>query len=1625
MKERDGASTVKKALAVIEDLQARLATLQREKVEPIAVVGIGCRFPGGADTPEKFWQMLVEGRSALAPVPASRWDPSFYDADPDAPGKIYVRNGYFIDAIDAFDAAFFGISPREAEQMDPQQRLLLEVAWEALERSAQAWERLRESRTGVFVGIANSDYAQMMFRTSDYKDIDSFTGTGNAYSFHTGRLSYLLGLQGPCIAIDTACSSSLVSIHLACASLRNRECDAALAGGVQALVSPLTEVFLCRSNALSADGTCKAFDSGADGYGRGEGCGIIVLKRLSDAVAQGDRIWGVVRASAVNHDGPSSGLTVPNPRAQSRLLETALRSAALDPRGIDYIEAHGVGTPIGDPIEMRSISSVFGPGRDPAQPLYIGSVKTNIGHLEGAAGIAGFLKTLLAVYHGEIPRNLHFEERSPQVDWTEAPVAVPTAHMAWPHQRLPRRGAVNAFGLSGTNAHVVIESPPAREEAVAPDAGAYQLLPLSARSGGALAALRDRYRERLGSCTDPEIGDLCYSASTGRAHFNHRLAVTAAQREGLHAGLAALGQDRESPAARQGEVATGERPRLVFMYTGQGSQYAGMGRALYETYPVFRRALDQCDEFLRDPSLLGTSIRDVMHPADGAPERLSSTLFAQAALFSFETALTQLWSSWGITPDVVVGHSLGEYAAACAAGVFSLEDGLRLLVARGKLVESLTTEGEMATVFATEADLAAHLEPFAGAVSVAAINGPDIVVVSGIRAAMQELLPRLTSAGVRVLRLPIAQAFHSPLVEPIVAAFHAEVARVQLSRPHTTLVSNLTGRDAGAEIATPEYWSRHLRQPVRFYDALRWLHRERHEVFVEIGPEPVLLGFDQCLPEDVGAAADARVLWLPSTRRDLDERQQMLESLGALYVRGCDVDWTGLHAGAGRRRMVLPTYPFERKRHWALRMDTGSAASSATAGALLQNGDAAALMKIVEARTVLDPTAKAAVASALQVLADHHRAAAVSAQFDGALYRTSWQQAPDAPPAAVEVDRPWLIFGQPQGAAGAIAQLVEGHGGTCRFAADPVLHGALGAGVTPVDFGDPAALRALLDDMQTGFPGRALGVVVFTWPEATAGLDLEASEGLALQACGGLLHLLQAAASHPWAREAVLWALTHGAMAVDGEAASALTPFAAPLWGAAKVAALEYPRAWGGIIDSLDPVSPAEDARRIVAEIAARSGEDQVALRGERRLVPRLVPAAIGSATYRFDPEARYVITGGLGFLGLSIAAWAVARGARRIVLVSRRTLDGEARERVAALERAGATVEHVRADVTDQPAMEALCAPAGPGVAPIRGIFHFAGVAGFTPTSDLPYAKFLDVLRPKVTGTRILHEAARALPLDFFFCSSSLSSVWGYKGGFHYAAANAFLDAFMRYRRVSGQPGLAVNIGPCAGGGVAEPQFLEMLEKVGVVPIDPGLVTDALERLLAQPEAAMVARMNWPVFKELYEAQRPSPFLSSIETRGEEDTASAHADTQPALVQQIRAASASDQRDLIVRGLQREVAAVLRLDQDPDPRVGFFTLGMNSIMVMELRSRIHRSFDYALPATLVFNKPTVDALADHLHAVLPGLAPPASVTSQEEEAAPAASALEALDALSEDELERMLDRTLESLPEGSGVGQP
>jgi myxalamid-type polyketide synthase MxaE and MxaD len=918
-------SPIKRALLAVEQMQSKLDAIESARTEPIAIVGLGCRFPGGANSPEAFWRLLHDGVNAVTEVPADRWDiEAYFDPNPETPGKMYTRWGAFIDKVDEFDPGFFGIAPREAMSMDPQQRLLLEVTWEALENAGQNSEKLAGSKTGVFVGMMNNEYFQHI-KQQGPGAIDAYYGTGNVASSAAGRLSYVLGFNGPSMTIDTACSASLVATHLACQSLRNGECDMALASGVNLILLPDVTLYMCRAKTMAADGRCKTFDAAADGYVRGEGCGVVVMKRLSDALAAGDNILAVVRGSAVKHDGRSGGFTVPSGSAQQEVIREALANAGVAPREVGYVEAHGTGTPLGDPIEMRALGAVMNGAR--TRPLMIGSVKTNIGHLESAAGIAGLIKTVLALQHGEIPPHLHLREVNPQISLADVGAMIPTAPTPFAVEGDERRLAgVSSFGLTGTIAHAVLEEAPRpvalperRPDATEATAGSQaQLLALSARDINALQSLATSYGDFLSrEDLTATLNDVFYTAGARRTHHEHRLAIVGRSRAELLDGLKAFQDGEQFPAVAAGRKLPGHMPKVVFVFPGQGSQWVGMGRRLLREEVVFRTFMERCDELMR--SHADWSLLDEIN-ADETRSRLEEIDVAQPVIFAVQVSLAALWRSWGIEPDAVVGQSMGEVAAAHVAGALSLEDAVQIICRRSQLLKRMSGLGSMAAVELSLEQAEAALVGYEDRLSVAVSNSHVSTVIAGETEALAEILEKLQRQGVFCRQVKVNIASHSPQMEPLRDDLLKALEGVRAQNPALPIFSTVTGEFNREQRFDAAYWWRNLREPVLFSAALGRLLEGDYQTFLEISPHPILLS---AIQQEMYHCERTGAL-LPSLRRGEDERTVLLSSLGSLYASGHAINWDALFQEGGSC-VQLPTYPWQRARFW---VETDEAATT-------------------------------------------------------------------------------------------------------------------------------------------------------------------------------------------------------------------------------------------------------------------------------------------------------------------------------------------------------------------------------------------------------------------------------------------------------------------------------------------------------------------------------------------------------------------------------------------------------------------------------------------------------------------------------------------------------------------------
>ncbi|MGW7696688.1 type I polyketide synthase, partial [Streptomyces asiaticus] len=922
---------LKRVMADLRQTQRRLRDVEDKSREPIAIVAMSCRFPGGVRSPEELWGLLARGEDAVSAFPEDRgWDlAELYDPDPDRSGTSYVKEGAFLSDAGAFDPTFFGISPREALAMDPQQRLLLETSWEAMERAGVTPASLRGSKAGVFVGTNGQDYTVALRQAP--KGVEGFLATSGAASVMSGRLSYTFGFEGPAVTVDTACSSSLVALHLAVQSLRQGECPLALAGGVTVMSTPGLFVEFSRQRGLAPDGRCKAFAAAADGTGWGEGVGMLLLERLSDARRNGHPVLAVIRGSAVNQDGSSSGLTVPNGISQQRVILQALANARLSAAEVDAVEAHGTGTTLGDPIEAQALLATYGQDRADGRPLLLGSVKSNLGHTQAAAGVAGVMKMVLAMQHGALPKTLHVDEPTPHVDWSAGAVELLAEQVAWPESGEPRRAGVSAFGVSGTNAHVVLEQAPVGDEDDAADEGVSggdsAVVPwvLTARSESALRAQAGRLASYVGERAELPAGDVGWSLATTRTVFEHRAVVLAGGRSGLVGGVAALAEGRDAAGVVRGVVVGGDG-RAVLVFPGQGSQWVGMAAGLLESSAVFAERLGECAAALGP--FVEWSLVDVL----GDAVALGRVDVVQPVLWAVMVSLAELWRSYGVEPAAVIGHSQGEIAAACVAGALSLEDAARVVALRSKALRALSGRGGMVSVSLPVEAVRERLGRWGERLSVAAVNGPSAVVVSGDVDALDELLAECEAEGIRARRVPVDYASHCAHVEAIEDELRQALAGISPRASSVPFFSTVTGGVVDTVGLDAGYWYRNLRQTVRFDETVRALMADGFQVFVETSAHPVLtMGVEQTA-EDHGT----RVTAVGSLRRDEGGLERFVTSVAEAYVGGASVDWSTAFRGTGTRQVELPTYAFQQQHYW---IETPSSAVGDVTSAGLGSAD--------------------------------------------------------------------------------------------------------------------------------------------------------------------------------------------------------------------------------------------------------------------------------------------------------------------------------------------------------------------------------------------------------------------------------------------------------------------------------------------------------------------------------------------------------------------------------------------------------------------------------------------------------------------------------------------------------------
>ncbi|MFD6663142.1 type I polyketide synthase [Micromonospora chalcea] len=1575
---------LKRVTADLHDTKRKLQTVEARDQEPLAIVSMSCRFPGGVRSPEDLWELVADGRDALTEFPDDRgWDlEALYDPDPNKPGKSYTRIGGFLDGAGDFDPSLFGISPREALAMDPQQRLLLETSWEAVERAGIDPLSLRGSSTGVFVGLSTSNYGMGLPNVPE--GVDMYIGTGNTTSVASGRISFTLGLNGPAVTVDTACSSSLVALHLAVNALRRGECDLAIAGGVTVMVTPGVFVVFSRQRGMSVDGRCRAFAAGADGTGWGEGGGVLVVERLADAERNGHPVLAVIRGSALNQDGASNGLTAPNGPSQQRVIRQALANARLGSADVDMVEAHGTGTTLGDPIEAQALIATYGQDRPADRPLWLGSVKSNIGHTQSAAGVAGLVKMVMALRNGVMPETLHIDEPSPHVDWTAGAVSLLTESKPWPELDRPRRGGVSSFGVSGTNAHVILEEyRPRVAEAATVDGGQADgtgaveparrpglvasdvtLWPVSARSrtalGGQAARLADFLRRR-GEIDPAAVG---WSLATTRSTFDHRAAVVGSTADELLAGLDALAAGQPAGNLVTGTVTSaGAGP--VFVFPGQGAQSARMAAGLVGRTPVFDAKLAECQRALAP--YLDVDLVAVLTGDDGS--WLEQVEVVQPVLWAVGIALAAVWRAAGVVPDAVIGHSQGEIGAACVAGILSLEDAAKAVALRSRALTVLRGTGTMASIDLSADAVTERLGEFPG-VGVAAVNGPSTVVVSGPPQPVADLVQACQAQGVRARLIPVDYASHSEAVRQVAEQLRADLAGVTPRAGHTRLVSTLTGEWADPLTMGAEHWYDNLRQTVQFDAAVRTAVAAGHTTFVEISPHPVLTMPVTAILDDTGASGHT----LGSLRRGDDDATRLLTNLATAYAVGLPVDLADVLAET--EVAPLPTYAFDHQRFWLdgsggpdlETLLSGMSGDPGDAGfwAAVESGDVTALAETIAteetpAHEVLD-----ALLPALPMLTSWRRQRRRQADIDSWRYQDTWK--PLTGVANRGMDGTWVVV-MPTG------DIIEPWQDACVEAI-----AAAGATLVPVAVSTPDVDRdqfgKLLQEALAAAPGGdatadVAGVVsLLAFDELAHPLYPSVPGGFA-----ATVALFQALGDI--GLRAPMWSVTSGAASV-GMADLLRAPAQSLVWGFGRVAALEHPQRWGGLVDLPEAV---EDrcADLLVAALTTAGDEDQIAVRPSGLLARRLTRVPLGDSqpANPWQPYGTALVTGGTGALGGHAARWLARSGVENIVVVSRRGMAAPgAQQLVDDLTALGAQATVVECDASDRDALAELI-EAIPAEYPLTAVVHASAVLDDAMINDIRPEQIERVLQAKVDVAYNLHELTLDHELSAFVMFSSFAGSVASSGVGNYAPSNAFLDALAQHRRGLGLTATSVAWGAWAGGGMADGPLGELLHRHGVPEMTPEAAITALHQAVDHGEAFLtIADIAWERFSVAFTATRPGPLISDLpdvrRLAAAEAMGSVEAGDGPESLRERLAGLPAAERFAVLLGLVRgQVAAVLNYPSadSVDEHRAFRELGFDSVTAVELRNRLGAATAVALPVTLVFDYPTPTTLAEYLYA--------------------------------------------------------
>jgi polyketide synthase 12 len=1487
------------ALKEIKTLKRQLAGYEKAAHEPIAIIGMGCRYPGGSANPELFWDRLYNGVDCITQQDNNeRWNmDDLYDPNPDAPGKIYTKGLGIVDDPDHFDAEFFGISPRETEDIDPQHRMLLEVCHDTMESAGYAPGRLNGSRTGVFIGIASSDYAHLGSMLGNAEALTPWQGIGNAMSAAPCRISYLYNFKGPALALDTACSSSLTALHYACQSLRQGECDTALTGGVHLVLNPAISIVFAKARMLSEDGHCKTFDAAADGYVRSEGCGVVMLKRLSDAVADGDNILALVKGTALNQDGKSQGFTAPNESAQEEVIRAALKQAQLKPKDVSYVEAHGTGTPLGDPIELGALNTVYCAGQNRRHPLLVGSVKTNIGHGEAAAGGAGLIKLIQSLRHRTIAPHINYKTPNPYIPWSKMAIQVTDKLTPWDQYAAEDgtlRAGLSGFAFTGTNVHVILEEYKQTEQPQQVVPWVPQLVLTSAKQPLAVSLWQDAMKTHMDVNPSLSVDQIARTCAAGRDHYKYRTVFLPKSAEHLHE---LLSEKRGQHDAILRGIKEKPTYKVAFLFSGQGAQFAGMGKDLYENIPVFRQYLDQVFEQLNP--LLDIALAELMWGEHS--DKLNQTQYTQPALFALEYALAKTWMHWGVKADCVAGHSVGEVTAATIAGVFNLVDACTLIAARARLMGS-TSQGSMLVVFqnqtATQECMAAH-----SGLEICAINGPMNTVVGGSPEQVQLFETDLLARGVECRRLPVQHAFHTAAMEPVLAQFQGVIKDLTFTTPRMRVLSNLNGEHVGKQMASAQYWVQQIRQPVNFFACAEGLVNAQIDVAVEVGPGAALVSMVQDVltkhhQEQHDNAALVTVASLQKKHNGLDT---LTHSMAQLYVAGLDLNWAQIMPTKQMPPVMLPTYCYQRKSFW-----------NETLRAYMQ-------------RQELPEKAK------------------------NWLYQLRWDATETLNDLPIGQGS-WLLLFPTYSIADEFASQIGAN-------ANQVTSGCFDIGndgavieiaqqkeaVSPR--GDASALLAKMLAGATQQQPIRIVLSTATLPMVDGQQQYDALTAL-------MLSIAKTVQQHA---NVELWLITEAATVTPSQIVE-VKPEQAMMLGFAKNLSLELAGKMRSVVDVEE--WSGHVAKRIAQVISCGVSQPCVALRQQKLMAPSVVRVAaegLSNRNKKLKDDAFYVIAGGTGSLGLSIADWLVKMGAKHIALLSRSGVRDSVKDRIEEIRKEGAQVVVPAVGLSDRDEL-AVVLDSLRKDRDIAGVVHAAGLFELSPIQDLSTSHCSELMSSKVFGMQWLDELTSHDDLDFFAGYSSIASVWGSAGNFHYCAANQVVDAVIQRRRQRGKPGITLNWGPWAESGMVSDESGDQAEKRGLLQMDKSIGTQVFGRLINSNQSQIVvADIVWDRFKPLMEITSAGTLFKSVQdVESLEDLLNSDVELNAedlAFKEELAQCPEDERAERLLVYLKQQLANALQLMPDEvDDTQPLIDMGIDSLLAVEFKNRVTKVTEVELP---------------------------------------------------------------------------